>query len=86
MFFEKTLYPVKEVVENAINELTTRAIHEEKQIIIYGEPNQMLICDMDWTGEAIGNLVKNALDHIRAGKNYPHYLGKIAYYAAVFCI
>ena len=66
--FEKTLYPVKEVVENAINELTTRAIHEEKQIIIYGEPNQMLICDMDWTGEAIGNLVKNALDHTEPGK------------------
>ena len=66
--FEKTLYPVKEVVENAINELTTRATHEEKQIIIYGEPNQMLICDMDWTSEAIGNLVKNALDHTEPGK------------------
>lgn len=65
--FEKNLYPVKEMVENAINELTTRATHEEKQIIIYGEPNQMLICDMDWTSEAVGNLVKNALDHTEPG-------------------
>lgn len=55
------------MVENAINELTTRATHEEKQIIIYGEPNQMLICDMDWTSEAVGNLVKNALDHTEPG-------------------
>ena len=26
-----------------------------------------LICDMEWTGEAIGNIVKNALDHTQAG-------------------
>ena len=25
------------------------------------------ICDMEWTGEAIGNIVKNALDHTQAG-------------------
>lgn len=65
--FEKTPCPVNEVVENAINELTTRAAHEKKQIIIYGEPNQTIICDMDWTSEAVGNLVKNALDHTAPG-------------------
>ena len=27
-----------------------------------GAPDQTIICDMDWTSEAIGNLVKNALD------------------------
>ena len=26
-----------------------------------------LICDMEWTGEAIGNIVKNALDHTQVG-------------------
>lgn len=65
--FEKNLCPVKEVVENAINELMTRATYEEKQIIIHGEHNQRIICDMDWTSEAIGNLVKNALDHTEPG-------------------
>ena len=25
------------------------------------------MCDMDWTSEAIGNLVKNALDHTEIG-------------------
>ena len=33
--------------------------------IVDGE--QQLICDMEWTGEAIGNIVKNALDHTQAG-------------------
>lgn len=61
--FEETPCFVKEVVENAISELTTRATHEDKQIIVKGENNQTIICDMDWTSEAIGNLVKNALDH-----------------------
>ncbi len=26
-----------------------------------------VICDMEWTSEAIGNIVKNALDHTDAG-------------------
>ena len=30
-------------------------------------PEQTIICDMDRTSEAIGNLVKNALDHTEAG-------------------
>lgn len=65
--FEQTPCTVKEVVENAINELTTRATHENKQVIVEGEHNQVIICDMDWTSEAIGNLVKNALDHTEPG-------------------
>lgn len=67
IIFEQTLCSVKEVIENAINELTTRATHEEKQIIIKGEHNQTITCDMDWTCEAVGNLVKNALDHTEPG-------------------
>ena len=67
IIFEKESCFVKEVVENAINELTTRAIQENKQIIIEGEPTVQMICDIDWTSEAIGNLVKNALDHTEPG-------------------
>ena len=55
------------MIKNAISELTTRATQERKQIIVNGTPNQTVICDMDWTSEAIGNLVKNALDHTKAG-------------------
>ena len=40
---------------------------ENKEIQIEGDDEQQLICDMEWTGEAIGNIVKNALDHTQAG-------------------
>lgn len=65
--FEKTVCPVKEMVENAVNQLTTRAMNENKQIIISGDSDETIFCDMDWTSEAVGNLVKNALDHTQLG-------------------
>lgn len=65
--FEKTVCSVKEVVENAIHELTTRAAQENKQIVMNGDADETFSCDRDWTGEAVGNLVKNALDHTESG-------------------
>lgn len=67
ILFEKKTYYIQEVIENAINELATRAIHEGKKIVLNGIPEQTITCDMDWTSEAIGNLVKNALDHTEQG-------------------
>lgn len=67
IFFDKRVCSVQELIKNAISELTTRAIQEKKQLIVQGTPNQTVICDMDWTNEAIGNLVKNALDHTQIG-------------------
>lgn len=65
--FEKNKCPVPELISHSINELTTRAKNENKEIQIEGDDEQQLFCDMEWTGEAIGNIVKNALDHIQAG-------------------
>lgn len=65
--FEKNRYHVSELISHAINELTTRAENENKKILIDGNPGQLITCDMEWTGEAIGNLVKNALDHTKPG-------------------
>lgn len=42
-------------------------IFKKSNIQIDGDGEQQLICDMEWTGEAIGNIVKNALDHTQAG-------------------
>ena len=67
ILFDKRACSVQELIKNAISELTTRATQEKKQLIVQGTPNQTVICDMDWTSEAIGNLVKNALDHTEAG-------------------
>lgn len=67
VIFEKRCCLVKDVIENAINDLTTRAESENKKIVMDGNPEQLLVCDMNWTSEAVGNFVKNALDHTKAG-------------------
>ena len=65
--FEKRQCFVNEVIANAVSELVTRAANENKQIILEGNPEQSVVCDIDWTGEAISNLIKNALDHTESG-------------------
>lgn len=67
ILFDKRICSVQELIKNAISELTTRAVQEKKQLIVQGNPNETVTCDMDWTSEAIGNLVKNALDHTQTG-------------------
>lgn len=68
IIFEKSNYCVTEVISQSINELTTRAESENKKIVMDGDPEQKLICDIEWTSEAIGNIVKNALDHTKPGE------------------
>ena len=67
IYFEKSNYSIPNILNRAISELTTRANHEKKEIVIDGDLEQMLYCDIEWTGEAVGNIVKNALDHTDAG-------------------
>ncbi len=67
IYFEKSNYSISNILNHAINELTTRADNEKKEIVIDGDLEQMLYCDIEWTGEAVGNIVKNALDHTDAG-------------------
>lgn len=65
--FEKSNYSISNILGHAISELTTRANNEKKEIVIDGDLEQMLYCDIEWTSEAIGNIIKNALDHTDAG-------------------
>lgn len=44
-----------------------RAQKEGKRLELYGEDGIRLFCDRSWLLEAVGNLVKNALDHTREG-------------------
>jgi len=67
IFFEKSNYSISNILNHAISELTTRANNEKKEIVIDGDLEQILYCDIEWTSEAIGNIVKNALDHTDAG-------------------
>ncbi len=68
IIFEKSRCCVAELIACAVEELTTRAGQENKEILLIGDRNQFLVCDKEWTGEAIGNIVKNALDHTESGE------------------
>ena len=65
--FEKSNHNIKEVLLQSINDLTTRAKNENKHFVFEGDPNLSIFCDIDWTSEAIGNIIKNALDHTTVG-------------------
>lgn len=65
--FEKRRHFVSEIAARATAELAERAGMEGKALITEGAPEVQILCDLEWTKEAVGNLVKNALDHTRAG-------------------
>ncbi len=44
-----------------------RAGQEGKELVLAGDEQSVLLCDRIWLTEAIGNLVKNALDHTTQG-------------------
>ena len=51
----------------AVGDLQERAKQEGKEILMEGDPGEILVCDQEWTREAVANLVKNALDHTDRG-------------------
>lgn len=58
---------VLEMMEEAKKKFSFRAMQEHKEISLAGDSRVLLSCDRGWLVEAIGNLVKNALDHTDAG-------------------
>lgn len=64
--FEQEYYPMDELISKAVENLKTRADIENKEIVMKGEKGTLL-CDIQWTIEAVGNIVKNALDHMESG-------------------
>ena len=65
--FEKKNCLIQELAELSAADLKSRAKSEGKELILEGDPESTLFCDPLWTQEAIGNLVKNALDHTQKG-------------------
>lgn len=65
--FEQTPCPLPELVSLSLRDLSTRAERENKHLLTEGDPALALLCDPDWTSEAIANIVKNALDHSSPG-------------------
>lgn len=58
---------VADMMEHIKQRFSYRAMQEEKEIILDGSSDVILPCDRSWLTEAIDNIVKNALDHTKAG-------------------
>ncbi len=65
--FVKSPCRISELVDLACEDLKTRAEREEKSLSFSGDERSVLLCDRDWTVQALGNLIKNALDHTEKG-------------------
>ncbi|MCM1266618.1 MAG: HAMP domain-containing histidine kinase [Bacteroidales bacterium] len=64
---EKSLEKVSKIMEDVKEQFSFRADREGKEICLSGSEETALLCDRDWMIEAVGNLVKNALDHTEKG-------------------
>ena len=60
---EKASENVSEIAADVKEHFLFRAQQEGKEICLSGSENASLLCDRGWITEAVGNLVKNALDH-----------------------
>ena len=64
---EKHPENVAEMLRDSQLRFAYRAKQEKKEIVLSGPEDAVLFCDRDWLCEAIDNLIKNALDHTKAG-------------------
>ena len=67
ILLEKSSEKISELAENIRKHFRFRAEQEGKEIHLSGSEEITLLCDRNWIIEAVGNLVKNALDHTERG-------------------
>ena len=64
---EKTEQDLQGLLEQTARPFACRARQEQKQLAVTAEQGVCLCCDRVWMSEAVGNLIKNALNHTRTG-------------------
>ena len=64
---EKTNENLADMIDETERQFQIRARLEKKEIVLSGSDMITFECDRNWMMEAIGNIVKNALDHTREG-------------------
>lgn len=67
IIMDKRQENVSELMEAVQAHFAFRAAQENKEICLSGDEDVTLLCDRGWLLEALDNLVKNALDHTKAG-------------------
>lgn len=66
IIMEKHIENISDMMNDLKAHFEIRAEQENKEIILSGRDDEMLLCDRDWLIEAVSNIVKNALDHTDA--------------------
>ncbi len=66
---ERRNHPLQEFLLKTVHRFSTQAEVEHKFLHLQGNDSITLSFDEGWLGEAIGNLIKNALDHTVANDN-----------------
>lgn len=64
---EKQMEDVAGMMADVKRHFDFRAGQEDKEIVLTGSDSLLFLCDRNWILEAVGNIVKNALDHTKAG-------------------
>lgn len=64
---QKTEEPLSKVMDCIEHHFTYQAQQQKKNLLFSGDDTVKLLCDRGWFMEAVSNLVKNALDHTKAG-------------------
>ena len=67
LVIEKDTECVADMMRDIELHFAYRARQEQKEIVLSGPDEVSLFCDRDWLIEAVGNIVKNALDHTETG-------------------
>lgn len=67
MVIERQRENLSELIAEVERHFAFRAGQEGKQIVLEGDGTVSFLCDRSWIAEALGNLVKNALDHMESG-------------------
>lgn len=65
--FHKTWHSMDKLITQSLESLSERAQKEGKEIKVLGNKEDAAFCDIEWTREALGNIIKNALDHTECG-------------------
>ena len=64
---EKTPENLSVLMQDVLERFETWAEREHKTVTLSGKEDVVLSCDALWVSEAIGNIVKNALEHTESG-------------------
>lgn len=64
---EKMQEHISDIVQDVLERFEIWAKRENKSIEVHGDSDIMLYCDALWMLEALGNIVKNALEHTVSG-------------------